>query len=420
MSKEKLAIDGGTPVITEGIPSGMHGPSVIDQREIDAVTAVLKSGKLFRFCEDSHVAAFQAEAAELLGVKYALMLNSGTSALICGLTGVGVGPGDEVIVPGYTYISTAAAVVGAGSIPVIAEIDESLGLDPQDVEKKITPYTKAIIPVYMQGVPARIDAIMDIARRHNLKVVEDCCQCIGGRYKGRYVGSIGDAGAWSLNYYKVITTGEGGVTFTDDYITFEKAAFASEPAMPMWMRDSKWETAPFSRQCYRPSEIMGTLARVQLSKLGDILGHTRKLKKTFLAELSEPKGYQRQYVDDPEGECGISAAIIVRDRELAKRYTQALKAEGLGAGTAYNEGFPDRHIYSYWDSILDKNSPHPTGYPWKDPAYKGNVEYSRDMCPRTLSILSRALRFGFNVNMREEHAKLMAAAINKVDSALGE
>lgn len=419
MSKEKLAIDGGTPVITEGIPSGMHGPSVIDQREIDAAAEVLKSGKLFRFCEGSHVAAFQEEAAELVGVKHALMVNSGTSALICGLTGVGVGPGDEVIVPGYTYISTTASVVGVGAVPVIAEIDESLGLDPQDVEKKISPYTKAIIPVYMQGVPARINAIMDIASKHNLKVVEDCCQCIGGRYRGRYVGSIGDAGAWSLNYYKIITTGEGGVVFTDDYVTFEKAAFASEPGLPMWMRDSEWETAPFSCQCYRPSEIMGAIAQVQLSKMEDILSHTRRLKKAFLSELAEPKGYQLQYVDDPDGECGISAAIIVRDQELASRYAEVLQAEGLGAGTAYNEGFPDRHIYSYWDSILDKNSPHPTGYPWKDPAYKGSVEYSRDMCPRTLSILSRALRFGFNVNMREEHAQLMAAAINKVDAALG-
>ena len=419
MSKKKLAINGGTPVITEGIPGGMHGPSVIDQREIDAITAVLKSQKLFRFCEDSQVEAFEKEATAHLGVKYALMVNSGTSALICGLTGMGVGPGDEVIVPGYTYISTAAAVVGVGAVPVIAEIDESLGLDPQDVEKKITPYTKAIAPVYMQGVPGRIDALVEVARKHNLKIVEDCCQCVGGRYKGRYVGTIGDAGAWSLNYYKVITTGEGGLVYTDDYEIYEKASFASDPAMPMWMRDGDWQTPPFSHQCYRPSEIMGSIARVQLSKMENILSHTRKLKKAFLAELAEPKGYQLQHVDDPEGECGVSAAIIVRDQELAKRYAEALQAEGLGAGTAYNEGFPDRHIYSYWDSILDKNSPHPSGYPWKDPAYKGNVEYSQDMCPRTLSILSRALRFGFNVNMREEHAKLMAAAINKVDAALG-
>ena len=128
-----------------------------------------------------------------------------------------------------------------------------------------------------------------------------------------------------MNYYKVITTGEGGLIYTNDYDIYEKASFASDPAMPMWMSDSEWKTPPFSRQCYRPSEIMGAIARVQLSKISGILSHTRKLKKAFISELAEPKGYQRQHVDDPGGECGVSAAIIVRDAELAKRYTKALQ-----------------------------------------------------------------------------------------------
>ena len=417
---ERLAIDGGTPVITEPIPSGMHGPSVIDDREINAVTEVLRSGKLFRFVENSNVAAFEQEATARLGVNHALMVNSGTSAIICALTGCGIGPGDEVIIPGYTYIATAAAVVGVGAIPVIAEIDESLGMDVADVAQKITPHTKAILPVHMQGVPCRLEDIVSLARAHDLKVIEDSCQCVGGRYKGKYTGTWGDAGAWSLNYYKVISCGEGGLVFTDDYDVYELAAFASDPAMPMWMSDKEWANQPFSRQCYRPSEILGAMARIQLSKLEDILGHTRRLKKAFLSELADdPKGYIRQHVDDPDGECGISAAIIVQDNQLAKKYAEALKAEGLGAGTAYNQGFPDRHIYCYWDSILKKQSAHPSGYPWNDPAYKGNVEYSPDMCPNTLSILGRALRFGFNVNMQEDHARLMAAVINKVDAALG-
>ncbi len=417
---ERLAIDGGTPVITEPIPGGMHGPSVIDDREINAVTEVLRSGKLFRFVENSNVAAFEQEATAWLGVNHALMVNSGTSAIICALTGCGIGPGDEVIVPGYTYIATAAAVVGVGAIPVIAEIDESLGMDVADVAQKITPHTKAILPVHMQGVPCRLEEIVSLARAHDLKVIEDSCQCVGGRYKGKYTGTWGDAGAWSLNYYKVISCGEGGLVFTDDYDVYELAAFASDPAMPMWMSDKEWKNQPFSRQCYRPSEILGAMARIQLSKLEDILSHTRRLKKAFLSELADdPKGYIRQHVDDPDGECGISAAIIVQDDQLAKKYAEALKAEGLGAGTAYNQGFPDRHIYCYWDSILKKQSAHPSGYPWNDPAYKGNVEYSPDMCPNTLSILGRALRFGFNVNMQENHARLMAAVINKVDAALG-
>ena len=139
---EKLAIDGGDPVVTDGIPKGMHGPSVIDEQETNAVTKVLESQNLFRFSDNSEVLKFEQETVELLGVKHSLMVNSGTSAIICALTGGGIGPGDEVIVPGYTFIATAAAVVAVGAVPVIAEIDDSLGLDPTDVERKITLHTK--------------------------------------------------------------------------------------------------------------------------------------------------------------------------------------------------------------------------------------------------------------------------------------
>ncbi len=136
---EKLAIDGGTPVVQEPIPSGVSGPSIVGEEEIAEVTQVLRSQRLFRYGADSQSIAFEKEAAEFLGADYALMVNSGTSALVCAISGVGAGPGDEVIVPGYTYIATAAAVIAAGAVPVIAEVDDSLGLDPADVEKKITP-----------------------------------------------------------------------------------------------------------------------------------------------------------------------------------------------------------------------------------------------------------------------------------------
>ena len=167
---------GERPLSRNLYPVACTGPSVIDAREIDAVTEVLRSGKLFRFVEDSNVASFENEAASYLGAKHALMVNSGTSAIICALTGIGIGPGDEVILPGYTFIATAAAIVGVGAIPVIAEIDDSLGLDVADVERKITPHTKAILPVHMQGVPCRLEAIVELAEKHNLQVVEDCCQ----------------------------------------------------------------------------------------------------------------------------------------------------------------------------------------------------------------------------------------------------
>ncbi len=431
----QLALHGGERTLTEPLPSfgGGLGADSIDDAEIEAVTQVLRDKTLFRHNPNSQVRAFEREAAQALGVEHALMVNSGTSAIICALFGLGVGPGDEVIVPAYTYIATAAAVVAVGAVPVIAEIDDSLGLDPADFERKITPRTRAVIPVYMQGVPGRIAAILDVAKRHNLKVVEDCAQCIGGRYHGQMVGTFGDVGEWSLNYFKVLTCGEGGLVFTDNYEVYERACFASDPALPMWMKDHEgktgWHTPPFSANCYRPSEILGAMARVQLRKLETMLGHTRRLKAAFLDELAQagaPRGYNLQHVDDPAGDCGISAAILCHDAATAARYAEALNAEGLPCGTAYNAGFPDRHIYRYWDSILDKNSQHPSGYPWNDPQYTqprgdqpaGHIAYSREMCPQSLDLLNRALRFGFNLRMTEDHARLMAKAINKVDAAL--
>lgn len=432
---DTLALEGGEKAIPEPLPSIGGGPGAdsIDEEEIEAVTAVLRSKALFRYNPNSQTRAFETEAAAAVGVKYALMVNSGTSAIIAGLAGLGIGPGDEVIVPGYTYIATAAAVVAVGAVPVIAEIDESLALDPADVERKITPRTKAIIPVYMQGVPGRIGALLEVAERHHLKLFEDASQCIGGRYFGRMVGSLGHAGDWSLNIFKVLTCGEGGVVFTNDYEVYERACFLADPALPMWMKDergaSEWHTPPFSSQCFRVSELNSAMARVQLQKLETILAHTRRLKAAFLDELAQrgaPRGYQLQHVDDPAGDCGISAALLCHDEPAARRYAKALTAEGLPCGTAHNAGFPDRHIYRYWDSVLQKNSPHPSGYPWADSHYAeaseglaaGSVQYSPDMCPRTLDLLSRALRFSFNLRMHEGHARQMAAAIAKVDRAL--
>jgi 8-amino-3,8-dideoxy-alpha-D-manno-octulosonate transaminase len=236
-------------------------------------------------------------------------------------------------------------------------------------------------------------------------------------------GSWGDAGAWSLNYFKILTCGEGGLIFSDDYAVYERSCFASDPAMPMWMRETiateGWETKPFSAQCYRPSELLGAMACVQLGKLDSILTHTRALKRAFLCALEEPKGYRLQHVDDPAGDCGISGAILIQDGAMAQKYGEALSAEGLHCGTAHNDGFPDRHIYRYWDSILDKNAYHPSASVWNHSAYEGEIVYNREMCPRTMDILNRAIRFGFNMAMTEEHAKLMAKAINKVDAALG-
>ena len=410
------------PSIKHPLPGGTLCACTFDDREIEAAVNLLKTPeKLFRHRggEATNADLFEKEVCALTGANHALMVNSGTSALTCCLAALGIGPGDDVIIPAYTYIATAAAVVDVGAIPILAEIDESLGLDPEDFERKITPYTKAVICVHMQGVPCKIDAIRAVAKRHGLYMIEDCCQAIGAKYKGDYCGVKSDAFAWSLNYFKTITCGEGGVVFCADERHFAKAVCQSDPANLMWKSGLISEdTQPFSRAGYRVSELSAAIARVQLTKLEGIVEITRGLKKRLIADLDSPKNYQLQVVDDPEGDAGISFAIIGKTPEITKQMTAALNDEGLRVGSIYNEGFPDRHIYSYWDSIINKLSWSSAGYPWNDPAYKGKIEYSRDMCPRTLDILSRCMRIGLNTRFTDVNVDEIAAAINAADKAV--
>ena len=236
MTAEKLAIDGGTPVTTEPFPSTALGPGDIGEEEIAAVTEVLRSKCLFRFSagDASRCAALEAKFRAFTGCDYALAVGGGTAALICGLVGIGVGEGDEVIVPGLTYIASASAILICGGVPVIAEIDDSLTLDPADVQRKITPRTKAIMPVHMRGIPCKMDEIMEIARRHHLFVIEDCAQACGGLYRGTPLGAIGNVGCFSLQQFKVITAGEGGMVVTRDRTIYERAAVRHDSAMCFW------------------------------------------------------------------------------------------------------------------------------------------------------------------------------------------
>ena len=407
-----------TPVGPEG-----YGWVAIGEEEIQAISELLKTPeKLFRYSEDADTQSslLEAELTAKVGVKHALFVNSGTSALTCCLIGWGIGPGDEVIIPAYTYISTAAAVVNAGAVPIIAEIDESLGIDPEDVQKKITPYTKAIMPVHMQGVPAKMDAIWKIADEHKLIVIEDCCQAIGAKYKGEYTGVKSHAFAWSLNYYKILTCGEGGVFFTNDDSAFLRGVYLSDPGTPMWESELKGDlhVPVFSKACYRGSEINATMMRTQLKKLDSILEHTRGLKKLLLSNLKEPINYILQHIDDPSGDCGISFAITFKTEKLTRKFCKVLLDEGLEIGSLYSKKFPDRHIYSYWNSILNKRGTNSLNYPWGDPNYKGSAEYSKDMCPKTLDILARTLRMSIHLNMTEANILEIAELINETDKVI--
>ena len=216
---EELAVNGGKPARQRPDPPMFPGGMLIDETEEAAVLEVLRTKRLFRYygpVEGPSKADQLEEAfARHMGVRHAVAVTSGTAALVSGLIGIGVGPGDEVIVPAYTWIASPLAVAAVGAVPVLAEVDDTLTLDPEDVRRKISPFTKAIMPVHMRGLPAHMDALMEVARSNDLFVVEDTAQADGASYHGQRLGSIGDVGCFSLQFNKIITCGEGGMVITD-------------------------------------------------------------------------------------------------------------------------------------------------------------------------------------------------------------
>ena len=419
----KLAIDGGAPVRATPLRGGFHGSAEIDEREIAVVGDVLAKKRLFRFlkegAEDSEAARLEARYRDRLGRQYTLAVNGGTSALVAAMFGVDVGPGDEVIIPAHTFIASAAAVIAAGGVPVLAEIDASLNMDPADLEAKITPYTKAIMPVHMRGVPARMDEIMAVADRHGIAVVEDVAQSNGGCYHGRPLGSIGKVGCFSFQQYKIVTAGEGGLVATDDPEVFDRVRMQHDSAARFWEGAG---TRPYdfvlSGENYRLSELSAALMVAQMDRLDPLLSHFRRVKSQIIEGVEGIPGITLQDVPDPAGDCGITFTFFLPDADLAKRFARALVAENIGCGTIYDNTIPDRHIYRHWPFMMsglaeDRRAP------WKSPFYHGEVKgYSPDQCPKTLDYLGRAVMLFIDQHYTLADADLIAEGIHKVADAL--
>jgi len=415
----KLAIDGGTPVRKERLRGGFHGSAVMNRLEEEAVVNVLRKRRLFRFlsegAEESEAAKVEAWYCQRLGRKHALAVNSGTASLIVAMFGVDVGPGDEVIIPAHTFIATAAAVIAAGAVPVIAEVDDSLNMDPDDLEAKITPYTRAVVPVHMRGVPARIDEIMAVARKHDLIVVEDVAQSNGGSYKGRPLGAIGDVGCFSFQQYKIITSGEGGLMATDDERIYDRARMQHDCAARFWEgAGSRSYDFVISGENYRLPELSAALVLAQCGRLDPLLGTFRRIKSRIVDGVRGIPGITLQHVPDPDGDCAITFTFFAPDAESAKRFAEALNAENIACGTIYDNTIPDRHIYKNWPFMMSGLAPERRA-PWKNPLYKGDVDgYSPDECPQSLDYLGRAILMHIDQTFTLEDADLVVEGIHKV------
>jgi len=371
----------------------------------------------------SSVAKLEEYARKLFGVKHALAVNSGTSALNAAYVACGIGPGDEVIIPGYTFFATAAAVLTAKAIPVIAEIDDSLTIDPADVEKKITKCTKAIVVVHMAGNVSDMDRIMKIARKHKLNVIEDNAQACGGTYKGRLLGTIGDMGCFSLSSYKITGAGEAGMVLTDDEWLYTRAQNQHDTAAcwrPNRFAVEREAGELFAGQNYRLSELEGAVNLVQLKKTEAQARRYNKNMRRIFDALDEFPSTRPRRSNDLAGDVGYRPALLAGDSVAAGRLIEALKAEGVPVGGRGTKVSRDWHIYPYWEHIMEQKTATPEGCPFTCPYHKGPLpKYSPDMCPNTLDLMARTVWLSVDQWWTAGDCKRVAQAINKVCRALG-
>jgi dTDP-4-amino-4,6-dideoxygalactose transaminase len=392
----------------------------IGREEEEAVLDVLRSKRLFRYYGPtkgpSRVDALEAAFAEHMGTAYATAVSCGSASLIASLAAFGVGPGDEVIVPAYTWIASATAVVAVGAVPIIAEVDESLTLDPADVERKITPHTKAIIAVHMRGAPCDMNALTAIAQRHHLQILEDVAQAVGASYNGRRLGSIGDAGAFSLQFNKIITSGEGGMVVTDDDALHKRIILYHDVAAGPRNDIPREDTLPGVN--LRMSELQGAVALVQLGRLDGLLAEMRSAKariKAGIADTVERNGFAFRTINDPDGEAAVALVVYLSTVDQAHFAAKALDAEGVHANVLFDPDSPDFHIAYHWTPILQQRTWSDNGGPWR--WHEGALDYRPDACPRSLDLLGRALHIDISPDLTDQQVEELTEALDKVLTA---
>jgi dTDP-4-amino-4,6-dideoxygalactose transaminase len=396
-STPTLAVDGAAPTRTAPLPLEFPGVYRIDEQEIEAAARVLRSRSLFRYYGidlQMEAESFETEFAAFIGTKYALAVSSGTAALHTALAALGVGPGDEVILPAYFWVSCAAAIVNLGAIPVLADIDETFCMDPQAAEKQITPRTRGILLVHMSGAPGDAEAIQRVAKAHNLFLLEDCAQCAGGSIRGRKVGSFGDMAIFSFQMNKNMTAGEGGAIVTNDQSLYQKAfanhdlGYARDENGRLIFNDASLTT--WGRGC-RMDELRAAVLRVQLRKLPETIQAMNHSKYRIRKALERFKGVSLRKIQDPAGDTGCVLLTTYRDAETARRVNVALRAEGI---VTFPQGLSDVlmtdwGLHLYYNNVSLVNH---SGLAWKISDNKGlERNYAKGACPAADSLFEKSI-----------------------------
>ena len=399
-------------------PHEFPGAYWLDEEEDAAVLDVLHKRTLFRHYgieRPTHVRRFEAAARDFYGARHALAVNSGTGALDTALLALGIGPGDEVIVPSFMWIATVSAVVHHNAIPVICEVDDSFTLKPADLERKITPRTKLILPVHMAGAPTDMDAVMRIANAHGIRVLEDVAQCNGGSFGGRKLGTFGDIGIFSLQTNKNITAGEGGLIVTDDDDLYLKTLTGHDMGL-VFTEEGAGEYPPDAGVVWpngrRMAELLGAVASVQIAKLPRIIEHMRGSKARIREMLTDVPGLSFRRLTDPDGDTGPFMILLLETAGQAIRAAKRLKARGL-----YNcfriEDY-GHHIYYNIRALVEKVPLSPAGNPWSLAENADSVyDYSKGSCPRSDAFFERSILVPVPSRLTAAQEKDAAAVIRE-------
>ena len=400
----------------------MPGFEVFGDKEKQEIMEVLETGVLFRyeFGEQRKgiykVRTFEEKFAEYCGAGYGQAVTSGTVALKVALAALGIGPGDEVITQGFTFVATWEAIFDVGAIPVFTEVDKTLNMDPADLERKITERTKAIIPVHMLGSGARIDEIMAVADQHDIPVIEDTAQAAGGTWRSKRLGSFGKCGTFSFDAVKTMTTGEGGMVITDD----EK----------LWRHMSEYhdhghdhvpnpggrggEGRSFIGFNYRMMELQGAIGLAQLAQLDDMIVAQKKNKAALKDVVSRIPGVTFRTLVDEEGDTATFFAFFLPSREKAQEVNTILQDNGAGAISFASNTW---HYYPKWEHLINGLTTARSGWPFKDQDSRRRVIYDPEKLPASAEIISRLLVYQVPIKLSDERLAQISAAVDKVVEA---
>jgi len=370
--------------------------------------------------KETKVQAYERTARELFGSPYAIGVSSGTGALHAAFVAAGVGPGTEVICPAIGFYATSAAVVMARGVPVFCDVDESLGMDPVALEKRITKRTVAVAPTHVMGSVCDMGAIMKVARRHKLKVIEDSAQSCGAMVRGRPVGTIGDLGCFSISAYKIVGGGEGGLLLTRRKRLWERANMVIECgglARPNRFAPPRYPGELFAGTNYRMSELEAAVDVVQLRKMNATVKRFRTAKRRVLAALKRYREILPQKLNDPDGEVGYNIRFFPESVDLGRRIATALNAEGIGCSFRGPDAPPDWHVYSHMYGITLQTGPTADNCPFRCPLYSqrgGAIEYARGDCPTADDLYERMVQINLNQWYTARDCRNIARGINKV------